>query len=358
MTNIIAPINQLGYGIAGLNLIKGLHELGHPVSLFPIGQPSVISREDAELISSLIASSKLPDFEAHCLRIWHQHDMSQFVGKGLHIGMPIFELDDFNETERHHLSSLDRIFVCSEWARQVIYDTIDHKDVHVIPLGVDASVFKPSDPNDSPNTIFFNCGKWEVRKGHDVLHKSFSQAFTSEDNVELWMMCQNPFNSETEEREWANLYKQSELGDRIKIIQRVETQEEVYNIMSQTDCGVFPSRGEGWNLELLEMMACGKQVIATNCSAHTEFCNSDNSLLIECDDKELAYDGKWFNGQCGSWGRLEDKQISDIADAMRGVHEQKKKESLPVNSHGIKTANHFSWKNAALKMVESIDGPV
>ena len=50
------------------------------------------------------------------------------------------------------------------------------------------------------------------------------------------------------------------------------------------DCGLFPARAEGWNLELLEMMACGKQVIATNYSAHTEFCTKENSILIESDE--------------------------------------------------------------------------
>ena len=76
------------------------------------------------------------------------------------------------------------------------------------------------------------------------------------------------------------MYKGSGLGNKIRMIPRQKTQNDVYNIMIQTDCGVFPARAEGWNLELLEMMACGKQVIATNYSAHTEFCNPDNCRLI------------------------------------------------------------------------------
>ena len=67
--------------------------------------------------------------------------------------------------------------------------------------------------------------------------------------------------------------------------------------MSQTDCGVFPARAEGWNLELLEMMSCGKNVIATNYSSHTEFCNSENCMLVETTELEDAHDGKWFRGQ-------------------------------------------------------------
>jgi len=100
----------LGYGITGLNICKSLSKLGQ-VSLWPIGQPNVTNQEDADLISELISNSRIPDFDAPCIRIWHQHDMSQFVGSGLKVGFPIFELDSFNKVEAYHLNYLDRVFV-------------------------------------------------------------------------------------------------------------------------------------------------------------------------------------------------------------------------------------------------------
>ena len=35
--NLSCPINQLGYGVTGLNLAKSLHDLKHSVALFVIG---------------------------------------------------------------------------------------------------------------------------------------------------------------------------------------------------------------------------------------------------------------------------------------------------------------------------------
>ena len=93
-------------------------------------------------------------------------------------------------------------------------------------------------------------------------------------------MCDNPFIGEGNQN-WQNLYKNSKLGSKIRMIPRQKTHQDVMSIMRQADCGVFPSRAEGWNLELLEMMALGKDVIATNYSAHTEFCNENNCRLIE-----------------------------------------------------------------------------
>ena len=38
--NIISPLNQLGYGVAGLNIVLELNKLLE-VSLWPIGQPEI-----------------------------------------------------------------------------------------------------------------------------------------------------------------------------------------------------------------------------------------------------------------------------------------------------------------------------
>lgn len=353
--NIIAPINQLGYGITGLNITKELANITE-TSLFVMGQPQITNEYDFNIINKCLQSARMPDFNAPCIRIWHQHDMSQFVGRGLKVGFPIFELDEFNDIEKHHLNSVDKLFVCSSWAKEVCERNlnIDKDNIHVIPLGVDTNVFKPCEPSGNTTTIFFNCGKWEIRKGHDLLPEIFSRAFTDDDDVELWMMCDNPFLNENETKEWINRYTNTKLGYKIRFINRLNTQEEVYNIMKNVDCGVFPSRAEGWNLELLELMSCGKHVITTNYAAHTEFCNSDNSMLVNTTETEKAYDGKWFNGQCGNWAKINDNNMQEFVHYMQNVHTLKKNGGLYVNTHGIETANKFTWKNSTENIIKYV----
>lgn len=342
--NLMAPINQLGYGIAGLNILKSLSKYCS-VSLFPIGQISA-PPEDAELIKKGIDLSRFFDVNAPCIKVWHQNDMSQFVGKGEHIGFPIFELDTFSDLEKHHLSSVDRLFVCSQWAKDIVKKNGINCKTDVVPLGVDMNIFQPSNPTPSDKIIFFNCGKWEIRKGHDVLIEAFKHVAKEHDNVELWMMCTNPFNSPEENLRWHQLYNHP----KVRLIPRAETQSQVYNIMSQVTCGVFPSRGEGWNLELLEMMACGKHVISTNYSAHTEFCNNDNCGLIPIKETESAFDGKWFFNQ-GKWARIGENEITTLVTLMKSVV---KNYTGDVNTSGIQTAQQFSWDNTAQKILQSL----
>ena len=358
--NLSCPINQLGYGVAGINIAKSLHDLKHSVSLFVIGNVEAPEAYHEDL-KQMIANSRMPDWNAPSIRMWHQHDMSQFIGRGDKYGFPIFELDGFIDLELHHLGYLDYWFVTSEWSKSILVEqlkkVLGDKDVasktFVVPLGVDRNIFRES-VSRKKETIFYNCGKWEIRKGHDVLVKAFNEAFTEEDDVELWMMCDNPFYPEEENFKWERLYRTSKLGEKVRIIPRQETQEDVYNIMSQTDCGVFPARAEGWNLELLEMMSCGKSVIATNYSSHTEFCNEENCMLVETTELEDAHDGKWFRGQ-GKWAKIEEAQIAQIVEYMKEVHKKKKEDNLNINQAGVDTAKKFSWENSAKKILEAID---
>ena len=49
MVNLMAPINQLGYGVASLNILKALQEKTE-VALFPIAQPQVTNQADADAV--------------------------------------------------------------------------------------------------------------------------------------------------------------------------------------------------------------------------------------------------------------------------------------------------------------------
>jgi len=351
MINLMTPINQLGYGVAGLNILKALQN-HTDVALHMIGQPQVANQVDADSVKKGLETAQTFDPNAPCIKIWHQNQMAERIGSGKFIGFPIFELDTFTDLEKHHLMACDELLVCSQWAKDVVltdvypmpvgHDFFENR-VHVVPLGVDTDIFKPAPEKQNDKIIFFNCGKWEVRKGHDILIKAFAKVAEKHDNVELWMMCSNPFNSEQEENSWHQLYNHP----KVKIIPRAETQQGVYNIMSQVDCGVFPSRAEGWNLELLEMMACGKHVIATDYSAHTEFCTQENCNLIPIHNVEPAFDGKWFFNQ-GNWAKVN---VEDLQSAMESFVDSY---NGKVNQAGLDTASKFNWNHSSENILQCL----
>ena len=351
--NLIAPLNCMSYGYVGCFIYEELKKLidvkVRCIRGFSAEERFHYIAQDASKFNHEF------HYDAPCLKIWHQFDLNDFTGRGAKIGFPILELDKFTDVEKHNLSYPDHLLVCSEWAKSIILKEIDRKEetVHVIPLGVDRETFKEESVDSGP-TRFVNYGKWEVRKGHDVLIEAFNRAFTQDDDVQLFMSCENVFLKPHQQQEWMQFYANTEVGSKVAFIKRQEDQSGVYNTMKDMDCGVFPARAEGWNLELLEMMSCGKHVIATNVTAHTEFCNSDNCMLIDLEDMETAFDGQFFNGQ-GDWYSIEDKHIDQLAEYMKNVHKLKQENKLGQNEEGIKTAKEFSWTKSAEKIVKVLE---
>lgn len=340
--NISCPINQTGYGVASINIVKNLYK-NNSISYFPIGQPLIQNKEDHAMILEMHRNSFMLDANAPFIKIWHQFDLSQRIGRGKYYAFPFFELDTFNSQEILHLNIPDSIFVTSNWAKQIIIDNNISTEIHVIPLGVDRTIFdhRLSTLKNSDKYIFLNIGKWEVRKGHDILLELFMKAFPNEKDVELHICASEKTNSYSTAEDlirWKKMYSMP----RIKLLSGVDTHKDIANLISNSDCGIYPSRAEGWNLELLECMSMNKPVIATNYSAHTEFCNADNSFLVDIEQKEKAYDGKAFNNQ-GNWAKIDKKQKDQIIDYMRYVY----KNRITTNSHGVKTAEKYNWTNTA-----------
>ena len=354
-------MGHTGYGVATYNIFLSLEDRGWDIALFnkskDLSQRS--SAIEFPLLQKASAKSKLFHRDADCLKIWHQFDLAERVGKGKYYALPFFEINNFNEEERHHLAYPDELIVSSKWAKQVLEDNCiraNSDDITVIPCGVDLNIFNPvqaqeiRDSSKTDNYIFLNCGKWEIRKGHDFLVEVFNETFTPDDKVELWLMPHNPFLSSSEQFRWEEFYLNTPMGKagKITIVPWQETHDHVAVVMSQADCGVFPSRAEGWNLELLEMMAMGKRVIATDYSAHTEFCTTDNCDLIEINELESASDGRWFHGT-GEWAKFGLRQMTQLQDYMR----EAVKFGAYTNEAGIATGKELTWDHTG-KMIEEL----
>jgi len=359
--NINCPINRTSYGYVSSYFMKYLLSQGYDVKHVPIGKNDP-DPEIAEDIASAISGNDY-FYDAVCLKIWHQNGLDDFYGGGPRVGFPIFELESFSKKELHSIGNPDHIFVCSNWAKGVIQNATQRRDVSVVPLGYDPIKFRPlpfitEGVNalglNASTTVFANFGKFEIRKGHDVLGDIFNKAFDKDDDVALIMMPSNPFMTNAEINSFVDRYKKSKLNDKIYFIPRLETQSQVAQVMNASHCGVFPSRAEGWNLEALEMLACGRHVIITNATAHTEFCDNSNCFLVNMESGyEPAYDGKWFNGAF-EWRKIGEPEIEQFVEHMRYIHRQHKEGGLTLNYAGIESSHEYTWENSTKKLSHAL----
>lgn len=349
--NIFAPINTTSYGYVSTNIICELSKLGVEVCLFPINTDFVDSQEVQEICQAAITRSEMNfSWKDPSLRIWHQYDMAHHIGSP-RVGFPIFELDDFCEMEKYHLRSLDRIFVCTHWAKKVIEDKVSNEiPVNVIPLGVNPNIFYPVPNQKSSSKIrILIPGKAEYRKGHDICPEVILRSGINVNDIEIWLMIENPFCTNLEMQEWYQSYKA--IFPNVNIIGRLQNQKEIAFIYNSIDVALCLSRAEGWNMPALELMACGKRIIATNYSGHTEFCTKENCHLVDVSGLEEAYDGKFFRDRTtvGNWAKLDDDFIERAAGELSSYFVDS---TLTKNSKALETAKQFTWTNTARKIIE------
>jgi glycosyltransferase involved in cell wall biosynthesis len=339
--NLQCPIGYTGYGITSLNILNELYKISH-VSLFPMGKININNNDEIATLKQCISNSRLYDKNATCVKIWHQHDLASRIGSGKYCSFPFFELDTLSEIETHNINSCDTVFTATEWSKQILLDNGVTIPIVVCPLGVDRKIFNENNPKTNDKYVFCHIGKWEKRKSQDILLKCFEKAFSINDNVELWLFPHNPFLTEDETKYWIDMVKYNKLSSKITIFPRYDSQNQLANTISQADCGVFISRAEGWNNEILEVMSMNKPCIVTNYSAHTHYCDKNNSFLIDIQDKELANDDKWFFGQ-GSWAKIGQREMDNVIETMRYVYNN----NIRSNPAGIETSKKYSWTKTA-----------
>jgi glycosyltransferase involved in cell wall biosynthesis len=153
---------------------------------------------------------------------------------------------------------------------------------------------------------------------------------------------------------WAKVFLNSRLGAKVQVMPRLATHREVAALLAGCDCGVFPSRAEGWNLGLLECMSVGMNVIATDYSAHTEFVEPSNCRLVHIDETEPARTGEWLWGN-GNWAKLGSSQMEQMVYHLREVHRLKQEGNLQRNDSGIATAKAFTWGRTAEAVLRAVE---
>jgi glycosyltransferase involved in cell wall biosynthesis len=333
--NIVGPVTtQTSYGLVVLNLTKELCR-EHKVALIPIGQPE---QHPYFPIEKALERGKFAKRDVPCVRIFHQHSLDLFCGRS--VAMPIFELDRFTPQETHHLNNCDQLISCSKWAQELV-----PRESSLVPLGVDLELFKPA-PTFNKKPVFLHVGKVEVRKHSKEIVDCFAEEF-KDDDVELWLAWDNIF---TGNDDW-NRYAQQRLGNKVRIMPRMDY-TQVAKMIQASDAVISLSSAEGWNLPILEGMACGKWTIATNCTGQTEFI--DGSVhQVEVSEMDWAFDGVFFDGKVGKWYTIGEQQTTRFKQHLRSIYNNIT-EGV-INKAARLRAQEFSWQESAKKLITCLN---
>jgi len=157
------------------------------------------------------------------------------------------------------------------------------KNVFMIPNGVDTELFHPrAAPKDGHFTILF-VGRLVEQKGVTYLLKACAKLKAEGENFVLNIAGDGPLRAELESEA-----KALELGSRVCFLGWVP-REKLPELYREADIFVLPSFDEGMPNVILEAMASGLPIVATDIKGNNELVKSGTNGFLYKEQDELVF---------------------------------------------------------------------
>ena len=254
----------------------------------------------------------------------------------------------------NQLLKFDEIWVPSEWQREcTIEQGADPDKVKVVPEGVDVHTFypekvEPLEEYRDDRFKFLLMGRWDYRKSTKEIIETFLSTFSPEEPIDLIVSIDNMWGEEmdgfktTEER----LQNYSLTDPRIKII-HFPSREDYIKYLKTGHVFVSCARSEGWNLPLIEAMACGAPSIYSECCAQMEFAKGKGIPVKIIGEKPANKNNYGRYTMSELPGNYYEPDFGHLSKVMRDAYENYDlyKEKALVESSDLR--DKFSWEVVA-----------
>lgn len=286
----------------------------------------------------------------------HHYFYDGYVGPK--IAYNVWESTEQPQNFFNQLLQFDQIWVPSQWqADCTIKQGADPSKVKVVPEGVDIETFYPEDFETTLDYAdgrfkFVIFGRWDYRKSTKEMIETFLKTFDPSEPVDLILSIDNPWGEPldgcktTEER----LEKFGISDPRLKI-KHFPSREDYITYLKNGHVFLSCARAEGWNLPLIEAMACGTPSIYSACSAQMQFAGG-KGLPVKIVGEKSTQGNNYSNFAIN----LEDTHIpgnyyepdfEDLSRVMRDAYENYETHKVRALEEAKKIHQDFNWDNVA-----------
>jgi len=182
------------------------------------------------------------------------------------------------------ISKCSHLIAITEQVKRLYSKFFDENKISVIPLGVNTELFRPANKNRAKEEfeILF-AGSLYPLKGVEYLIKSMKYVVSEEEKVKLRIV------GEGLEKERLRLLA-DKLGLKNKVIfEGFVPHDKIVKYYQNCDVFCFLTLGEPFGIAILEAMACGKPVIASNRGGPAEIVkDAETGFLINPRDTEAV----------------------------------------------------------------------
>ncbi|MGC9526677.1 MAG: glycosyltransferase family 4 protein [Limnospira sp.] len=197
-----------------------------------------------------------------------------------------------------HLNSNSIIITASEWSRRGFLNSgAVPERVAIVPLGFDPKVHHPPTEDErnslrkkfgwADHFVFLNIGvMWNERQGISRLLKAFVTVADRHPEAKLILKGRDAIFPSKDSIQKATKYVLTDgeiefIRPRMRYIGENLSAAEIAQLYQAADVYVSPYSAEGFNMPVLEAIACGTPVICTKGGPTDEFARPEFSLQIE-----------------------------------------------------------------------------
>ncbi len=272
------------------------------------------------------------------------------------IGFTMLESDRLPPDWVYQANQMDEVWVPSHVTRDMFVNSGVQRPIHVIPLGFNPNYFHPHIKGRKPTNafVFLSIFEWIERKAPDILLQAYVSEFSRSDDVVLVLKIFNHDARFDVQRRISELANRPAAPRVVVLLNQEIAEHQMGGLYRSADCFVLPTRGEGWGMPILEAMACGLPVIATDWGAQRDFFNDQLGYPLKVRDLVPAVSRSPY--YAGS--RWAEPDIDHLRYLLRYVYEHPDEARATGTRAAIDVHQKWTWERAVdriLARLETID---
>lgn len=265
--------------------------------------------------------------------------------KGPKIAYTVWETTKYHQQFFDKLKEFDQVWVPTQWQADItVKQGIERSKVKVVPEGVDSKVFYPETYKIAGNKFrFLIFGRWDARKSTIELIRCFKELFGNNPKVELIISVEDKFNIDGLGSTKNRLNKYDLMCDNIRIINFPEKQDYA-KFLKAGHVFLSCSRSEGWNLPLIEAMACGTPSIYSDCSGQLQYAKGKGIPVKIKGEIDVS---KFYPPSEPCSGNWYDPDFDDLKEKMLEVYNNYDFYKNKAVKESKEIRENFSWEKSA-----------
>ena len=338
-----APVNSLSLGNVSVNLLKEMHKRNIDLTFFPVNEnldfkAYKLNQDFADWFGKSVNNRLLSvKKDTPSLKLWHIAGSEQKLSDKQYL-FSFYEASEPTKEEVNLVNLQEETFFSSNYSIN-LFNNLGCK-TSFVPLGFDKE-FSVLPKKESDIITFGLIGKWEKRKHTEKIIKLWLKLFGNDFRYRLICCVNNPFYKPEQMQSVLINALEGKKYFNVNFIPYLETNAEINSTMNHIDIDLSGLSGaEGWGLPSFNMTALGKWSVVLNATAHKDWANKKNSILVEPVGEESIVDNIFFkpNAQFNK-GIIYSWSEEHVVEAMKKAISLAKTK----NTEGLKLQEQYTW---------------